>query len=200
MPFVNAGRNLMLDALTAAADYVSLHTADPTSGANEASGGSPAYARKAVTHAAAASGVAAQNGTDPVFDVPAGTYYAIGYWSAVSAGTFYAWSPLAGESALPFYAANTNDKFTVDNHGYVADDRVYLYAIAGSTFPTGAVEGVAYWIVAVSGDTFKVSLTQSGSAVVLSSDGGGAVQRFTPAVLGAQGTVTVDTGSLTLTG
>ena len=61
----------------------SLHSADPgQNGANEISGGSPAYARKAVTFGAAASGSITQSGTDPVFDVPAGATVAfVGYWA-----------------------------------------------------------------------------------------------------------------------
>jgi hypothetical protein len=54
---------------------LALHTGDPgaaNTAANEVTGGSPAYARKAVAFSAAASGAAAQNG-NVVFDVPAGT-------------------------------------------------------------------------------------------------------------------------------
>src|SRR5687767_1608272 len=80
----------MLDHLAGLAVYASLHTADPsTTGANEVTGGSPAYARKAITWNAA-SGGALDNNANPVFDVPAATTVThAGLWSAVSAGTFY---------------------------------------------------------------------------------------------------------------
>ena len=67
--------------------YMSLHTADPgTTGANEATGGSPAYARKALTWTAGASDGSIS--TSAVFDVPPGTYTFIGFWSAASGGSF----------------------------------------------------------------------------------------------------------------
>lgn len=90
MALVDAAKNLMLDELAAVAVFASLHTADPgTNGANEVSGGSPAYARKAITWNAAASG-ALDNNANPVFDVPAGTTIThVGLWSASTAGTFY---------------------------------------------------------------------------------------------------------------
>jgi hypothetical protein len=86
----NPAKNAMLDQLGTLAVFASLHTADPTSaGTSEVSGGSPAYARKAVTWAAAASGSKATSNS-PVFDVPAGTTVAcVGLWSAASGGTFY---------------------------------------------------------------------------------------------------------------
>lgn len=68
--------------------YVSLHTADPgTTGASEATGGSPAYARKPVTFTAGSSD-GTVSGTAVVFDVPAGTYTHIGLFDSVTAGTF----------------------------------------------------------------------------------------------------------------
>lgn len=67
--------------------YVSVHTADPsTTGANEATGGSPAYARKSTT-LTSTSGVA--TGTQVTVDLAAGTYPYGGLWSAVTGGTFY---------------------------------------------------------------------------------------------------------------
>jgi hypothetical protein len=200
MPFVDAGRNPMLDALTAIAAYASVHTADPTAGSNEVTGGSPAYARKAVTWAAAASGAALANGTDPVWDIPAGTTcVAIGYWSAVSAGTFYGWSPLNGGVVYPFYAANTGDLFSVDAHGYSNGDQVYVHAVSGSALPTGVAAGTIYFIVTVSGDTFQLSATSGGSAIAISTDGAGMIQKVVPETFGAQGTLTQTDATLRLT-
>lgn len=89
---VNAGKNQMLNALGSAVAYVSLHTADPgTAGTAEVTGGAPAYARKAVTWAAAANGTMTAPASGTVtFDVPGSTTVAyLGYWSAVTTGTFY---------------------------------------------------------------------------------------------------------------
>lgn len=68
--------------------WISLHTASPgKTGANEATGGSPAYARKQTTWAAGTSdGV--NSGSQVTIDVPAGTYTHFGYWSAEVGGTY----------------------------------------------------------------------------------------------------------------
>ena len=68
-------RNIGVDAIAALGTRWAAHTADP-GGANsataEVSGGSPAYARKAVAWNTASGGTATQNG-DVVLDIPAGT-------------------------------------------------------------------------------------------------------------------------------
>lgn len=80
-------RNAMVDALAALCTRLALHTGDPggaNGAANEITGGSPAYARKAVAWNAASGGAATQNG-DVVFDVPASTVAWISGWN--TAGT-----------------------------------------------------------------------------------------------------------------
>lgn len=83
MAMAASTKNVAADAVAATVDAIALYTADPdaSSGtANEVTGGSPAYARKAPTFAAASGGVA----TAPalLFDVPAGTTIThVGYWS-----------------------------------------------------------------------------------------------------------------------
>lgn len=99
MPLNDTAKNLMLNALAGVAVYASLHNGDPgAGGANEISGGSPAYARKAITwNSAATHNLDSSN--QPVFDVPAGTTVMyVGYWSAVTAGTFYGSMPLTNEA------------------------------------------------------------------------------------------------------
>ena len=86
---VNATKEALADAYIALGAYVSLHTGDPsTTGANEATGGSPAYARKQTTWSADAVDDGVRAGTEVTIDVPAGTYTWAGLWSAVSGGTF----------------------------------------------------------------------------------------------------------------
>lgn len=68
-------RNVGVDAIAALALRVAAHTGDPgaaNAADNEVSGGSPAYARKAIAWNAAAAGAATQNG-NVVLDIPAGT-------------------------------------------------------------------------------------------------------------------------------
>ena len=90
MGLSNAGKNTALDAVAAVGQWLSLHHADPGStGTNELTGGSPAYARQQGVWDPASGGVLTLAGPE-VFDVPASsnvTHY--GVWSAVSGGTFY---------------------------------------------------------------------------------------------------------------
>lgn len=89
MALQTAVLNTAVDAATALLTFASLHSADPgATGANEITGGSPAYARKAVVYDPAAGGVAALDAAIE-FDVPAGTTVAyVGFWSASSGGTW----------------------------------------------------------------------------------------------------------------
>lgn len=91
MPLTHAAKNIGLDAIAAVIGFISLHDGDPsTTGANELSGGTPAYARKAATWDAAASGSVAIGDAVGPFDVPAGTSVQyVGFWSAATGGTFY---------------------------------------------------------------------------------------------------------------
>ncbi|PXX52624.1 hypothetical protein DFR70_1329 [Nocardia tenerifensis] len=67
--------------------YVSVHIADPnTTGGNEASGGSPAYARVATTWSAPANGQI--TGSQVTINLPPGTYTHAGLWTAATGGTF----------------------------------------------------------------------------------------------------------------
>jgi len=90
MPYSSYGKNAMLNALGALAVFASLHSADPgDTGTNEISGGSPAYARKAITWNGAGSGTMDDSNV-PVFDVGAGkTVLYVGLWSLVTGGVFY---------------------------------------------------------------------------------------------------------------
>ena len=90
MGYSTNAKNSMLDHLGTEAVYASLHTDDPgDTGASEVTGGSPAYARKAITWNTADAG-AMDDSNAPVFDVPSGTTVKyVGLWSAVTSGTWY---------------------------------------------------------------------------------------------------------------
>jgi len=102
-------KNAILNAEGTKMAYASAHTADPGStGTSEATGGSPAYARKPVAWNAASAGAMTAS-TLPTFDVPAGTYGWIGFWSAVTGGTYYGKQTItsqtfAGQDVLPVAA------------------------------------------------------------------------------------------------
>ncbi len=88
----NRAKNVMLDAVAAQITRLALHTADPgaaDTGSNEVSGGSPAYARKAVAFSAAANGSMVPN-ADVVLDVPAGTSVAwVSGWNTAGTQRFF---------------------------------------------------------------------------------------------------------------
>lgn len=99
MPATLATREVAALAVSGIGNTISLHTGDPGStGANEATGGTPAYARKTTTWSGgAADGVV--TGTAVVFDVPAGTYTHFGVWNG---STFVGGDPLSSSTgALP---------------------------------------------------------------------------------------------------
>ena len=84
---VTATKNTLVTAYIGAGTWLSLHTADPgTTGTSEATGGSPAYARKQTSWGGASG--SASTGSQVTFDAPAGTYTFVGLWSASTAGTF----------------------------------------------------------------------------------------------------------------
>lgn len=65
----------------------------------EVSGGSPAYARKAVAYASAAGGVADDSTNGAVFDCPAAAQIdAVGFFSALTSGTLYGVDPVTQET------------------------------------------------------------------------------------------------------
>lgn len=105
MPYSTNGKNLALNALrgtnpTTPITHASLHTADPgDTGASEVSGGSPAYARKAIAFNAPSGGTMDDSTNGAVFDVPAGTTVThVGFWSAATAGTFLASADVTDET------------------------------------------------------------------------------------------------------
>lgn len=101
MGLSNAARNIALDAIGDVGLFVSLHDDDPGSnGADEISGGSPAYARQACTWDSASSGSMALSAAE-TFDVPSGTTVThFGVWSAATSGTFYGGGALSASESF----------------------------------------------------------------------------------------------------
>lgn len=210
MPFNTPAKNLTLDALdegvAGGITHVGIHTlTDPGTGTNanagEATGGSPAYARKAVTWAAAASAAKSNSGA-LTFDVPAGSYGFFTLWNALTGNTnnYLGHIPFGGSTALKgfFSAELTGDTFVSVAHGLANDDRVIVYDVFGEALPTGVSEGTVYWVVSATTDSFKLAATQGGTAINLTTGGEGYWQRIIPEVFGAQGQITVAAGALVL--
>jgi hypothetical protein len=190
MPLNSTAANLMLDELGTVAVFASLHTASPgDAGSNEATGGSPAYARKAITWNAAASGNL-DNNSNPLFDVAAGTYVALGLWSASTSGTFYGWSPLGTTGdPIPFTTTDAASSDTLESpaHGLSNTNVVMVFQSGTPSLPTGLTEGTLYYVISAATDNFQLSTSSGGSAVAITANGSGLVQKLVPETFAAQG-------------
>jgi hypothetical protein len=197
--YTDAMKNAMLDSAVSGAPgtalWLGLHTALGSGGA-EVAGGSPAYARKAITWNAAATGtktiVAAVT-----FDVPAATtIMAVQLWSASTAGTSRAWLP-AGNLARRAFSVDsagvTANLVFSPAHGLTTNDRVVFWPTIGAALPTGLSEDTGYFVIAtgLTTDAFSVSTTQGGGAVDITAIGDGDLQEFVPEVFAGQGTYQV---------
>jgi hypothetical protein len=211
MTFNTTAKNVMLDALDESATQIThigvFTLADPGTGVNstgtEATGGSPAYARQAVTWGAAGSEVKA-NTNAMTFDLPAGTYGFLTYNNASTGNTnnYRGYAPINGSvyGVAAVDTTLTNDQFLSPGHGLVDTDRVVLYNVFATALATGLTEGTVYFVVSSTTNTFKVSTTSGGAAVDVTALGGGEVffQKVIPEVFASQGQLTVAIGALVL--
>lgn len=204
--FTDTAKNAMLDSTAGTPawppSHLSLHTGDPsTTGANEVTGGSPAYARQAMAWSAASGGSKAMSGTE-TFDIPAGTTVRyVGFFSASSGGTFWGYVPAGSTAERAFCVDDTTaDTFESPAHGYSNDNQVVVWASSGAALPTGVSEGTIYFVVNSTTDDFQLATTQGGSAINITAAGDGVVQKITPEVFAAQGTYTVSSLSVSLPG
>jgi hypothetical protein len=203
MRFSDQAVRVMLDALDESqaegCTHSSLHTAYSVSGANEVTGGAPAYARKAATWAAA-SGRSKATSAGMVFDVPAGTTIRwIGFWDAVTAGDFKGMVPNGGGVPEAFTCPDiANDVLEAPSHGFSNGQTVVVWTVPGAALPTPLVEGTVYYVISATVDDLQLSLTSGGAAVNISVVGSGFLQRLVEEVFGAQGTHTVTTATMTL--
>lgn len=193
-------KDVGLAAIVAVYDTGSLHSAYSAVGGNELTGGSPAYARKAITWNAPSGGTVDGDPIGP-FDVPAGSTVAwLGLWDGVAGVDFGGMIPLgATADPMPFTAEDSTDVITVDGHGWSDGQTIVFFDAGGaSALPTGITEGTIYYVRDATTDTFKVAATSGGAAIDLTSDGAGVVQKITPETFAGQGTHTVTDVDLAL--
>jgi hypothetical protein len=203
----DATKNALLDSavagsLSAGTPFLSLHTAPGIAGA-EVTGGSPAYARKAITWNAASTGLK-QIAAAQTFDVPAGTTVrAVSLFDASTAGTRRAWLP-AGSSARRAFSVDaadvTADTLTSAAHGLVNGNSAVVWPTIGAVLPTGLAEDTEYFVVGATTDTLQLSATFGGAAINLTAIGDGDIQKFVPEVFAAQGTYQVTAFDVSLPG
>lgn len=211
MPFNDTAKNAMLDALDEAVSqitHVGVHTlTDPGTGTNansgEVAGGSPAYARKAVTLAAASGGTKA-NSASLTFDIPASTTCGfLTFWNASTGNTsnYRGYAPINGTLrgfGTVDSAGVTADAIQSAAHGLVDTDRVMVMNVLGESLPAGLTEGTIYFVVTSATNTFELSLTSGGASVDITGQGELYWQKVIPEVFASQGTLTVDVSALSL--
>ncbi len=193
--FTDATANAMLDAIVI--DRLSLHTAFSATGANEVTGGTPAYARQPCTFAAA-TGRTRTLSADVTFDIPATTVAFVGFWT--NAGSVFRGMMALGGASFSesdYQVDVTNNRILAEGHGLVNDNRVVFY---GGAVPTGLVEGTIYFVVGVTAgdpDSFQVSATQGGAAIDITGIGSGQCKfcRIVPEVSAAQAQYRVVAGT-----
>lgn len=187
MSLTISAKNTMLNALTV--DTASLHTTFPgLTGAGEVTGGTPAYARKAVTFGSASGGSRALSSA-VTFDVPATTVRWFGFWVA---GTYVGYAPNGG-SQLLFQIDVTNNLVRSTAHGLSNGQKVVFF---NATVPVPLVEGTVYFVVNATTDAFQVAATAGGAAVTLTATGSGcALSTIVEDIYGAQGTHTLSADS-----
>lgn len=195
--------------LVTSGTHLALFTAfPPTIGSNEVTGGSPAYARKVITHtaSAAAGAISPATGLPATFDIPAGTTVrAIAVCNALTAGTLIVWSPAgaAARVAISVDAAGvTNNDIFSEAHGLVAGNSVLFWDTYNQGLPAGIVEDTEYFVIAtgITADSFRISTTLGGSALDITDEGVGDAQKFVPEVFAGQGTYQVSAYTTSLPG
>jgi hypothetical protein len=186
-----ATKDAMLNALTFT--QMSLHSAYPgTTGTNELTGGTPAYARKAITVSTSVSGVGRSLSASAVFDVAAGTTVRwLGFWNG---GVFIDALPNGGATPKNFSVITATDQIVSTAHGYADGTAISFFGVP----PTGLTEGTIYYTRdgLSSPDIFKVAASPGGAAIDLTGAAsyGCIVIQIVERFYGSQDTHTVTAG------
>ncbi|MEY4953211.1 MAG: hypothetical protein RL299_1635, partial [Pseudomonadota bacterium] len=104
------------------------------------------------------------------------------HWStgvAVSGGTKILHRGVFGSRQGPF-TGTLADNIIVPGNTFAVNDRVAFYSVAGSSLPTGIVEGTVYFVLTVSGETITISPTSGGATLDITAIGDGICYRVTP--------------------
>lgn len=210
MPLNDLGKNKALDGLdesVTAITHIGVgNSTDPGTGTNyagtEATGGSPAYARQAVTWGAAASGQKANTGA-LTLDVAAGTYAFLLFFNASTGNTnnYLGYAPING-TVKGFGTSNAADVTanTISSaaHGLSNTNQVQVFNVFAESVPAGLAEGTVYFVVGAATDTFQLALTSGGAAIDITGIGELFFQKVIPEVFASQGQITVAIGALVL--
>lgn len=201
MALTNAGRSLAVDGVAGTITHIGLANLTGT----ELSGGTPAYARQAVTwNAAAGSGIRDNNG-DLTFDIggSTGTPVQVGrvlLRGASSGGTDYGWFPTGGQAPMEVTADAATDAFTNYAHGLANGNVVFFEPFAGASLPSGLASGTPYVVANSSTNSFQVTSILGGAVINVTASGECYAQQCVFETFNSQGTYTVAAGDLDLYG
>ncbi len=157
-----------------------------------------ATTRQAITLAAAAGRAHAIVET-PTVPMPAASeaqYVVLA--SALTVGSFLCFSLVGGGSLKGCTYEQAGNSIRSEDHGLANDDRVAFFSGPEDAVPGGITEGDLLYVVSVAADTFQVSLTQGGAAIVLTTDGECTFQKGVPEVFAAAGDLNVSAYSETI--
>lgn len=153
--------------------YLELSTTVPTDAGGVTPPAGGAYARTAITFAAA-SGRQIQNTATVTFPAATADWGTIVGWAIYDAGAggniLFHGEFLA--TSKVFTALASTDVCTSTAHGYTDTTRVQVEAENG-TLPAGLADNTTYFIRDSAANTFKLALTSGGSAIDLTTDGNG---------------------------
>lgn len=209
VPFNPTSKNAALTAIAANITFVGVQTlVDPTltatCAAGEASGGG--YNRQGVSWSAASGSQMANSGALTI-PVPAGTFGFLTFFNNLSAngGTnYFGYAPMGGASAIKGFAVVdttlSNADYFCDGHGLSNGNTVFIYPEFGGTLPSTITTGTLYYVVGATTNTFQLSATSGGAAIVLTVLQSGAFfwQRIVSETFNAAGNITVAIGALVL--
>lgn len=178
--------------------YLALHSADPGAGGNQNTNEATytGYARVAVARTSSGftvSGSSANLASLESFGACTGSGQTLPYWSvgtASSGAGKILYSGPVGVNKGVFTAMASSDIFTTPAYTPTNGDQVSFEVAIGATLPNGITAGTVYFVVSASGTTFKVSATNGGAAIDLTTDGEGLVFLCTPFVVTSSPSVT----------
>ncbi len=198
--FTDAQINAGIDSRVGATPHLSAHTAFSTTGTNEVTGGSPAYARQ-VLAMDSATGRLADNTDAETLDIPSGTTVRwLGVFSAITAGTFRFMVPNGATQADVGIAENSDNTIHIAAHGWTLDQTLVFLNIAGA-LPTGITEGQVYHVIGTpNADDFQISATQGGGALSISTSGPFVCSDIIEETFGSQGTIELAAGDFDVIG
>lgn len=168
-----------------------------------------AYARVAVTNNTtnfpAATGTiptTKSNGTAITWPTPTAGWaavHAIGIYDASTSGNLLWWLDLVAAEVDGTVA--TSGTVTAPAHGFAQHDLLKFSKIDGMAIPGGLTDGAYYYVLATSlaTDTFTVSTTDGGSAVTITTSGGGKWGKDLSQTPGSGSTVSIASSALVLT-